>query len=55
MYYGFDRQSANTIFDDSGNSNDGIISSLATVAKASGNCGNGLRLSGGKNYNNHHR
>lgn len=36
------------VFDDSGSLNDGKLTSLATVTKTSGTCGNGLQLRGGK-------
>jgi hypothetical protein len=47
VYFGFDRVSGHTVFDDSGSGNNGLLSSLATVTKTSGTCGNGLRLQGG--------
>ncbi|XP_028410253.1 uncharacterized protein LOC114532854 [Dendronephthya gigantea] len=47
VYYSFERQSGNIVFDDSGNSIDASVSSLAQVTKASGNCGSGLRLNQG--------
>ena len=48
VYFGFDRVSGNTVLDDSGDGNDGELTSLATMAKTSGTCGNGLRLQGGE-------
>ncbi|XP_068742646.1 uncharacterized protein [Montipora capricornis] len=47
FYFGFDRVSGSAVFDDSGSGNNGELSNLATIAKTSGTCGNGLRLSGG--------
>ena len=48
FYFGFDRVSGNAVYDDSGSGNNGELTSLATVTKTSGNCGNGLRLHGGE-------
>lgn len=48
FYFGFDRVSGSDVFDDSGSLNDGKLTSLATVTKTSGTCGNGLQLHGGK-------
>lgn len=47
FYFGFDRVSGSDVFDDSGSLNDGKLTSLATVTKTSGTCGNGLQLRGG--------
>ncbi|XP_015760646.1 PREDICTED: uncharacterized protein LOC107339825 [Acropora digitifera] len=47
LYFGFDRVSGSAVFDDSGSGNNGELTSLATVTKTSGTCGNGLRLRGG--------
>lgn len=48
LYFGFDRVSGSAVFDDSGSENNGELTSLATVTKTSGTCGNGLRLRGGE-------
>lgn len=48
LYFGFDRVSGSAVFDDSGSGNNGELTSLATVTKTSGTCGNGLRLRGGE-------
>ncbi|CAH3043176.1 unnamed protein product [Porites lobata] len=47
FYFGFDRVSGSAVYDDSGSGNNGELTSLATVTKTSGNCGNGLQLHGG--------
>lgn len=48
VYFGFDRVSGSNVYDDSGSGNNGELTSLATVTKTSGNCGNGLKLHGGE-------
>ena len=48
LYYGFDRVAGSNVYDDSGYRNNGDLTSLATVTKTSGTCGNGLRLHGGE-------
>ena len=48
LYFGFDRVSGSAVYDDSGSGNNGELTSLATVTKISGNCGNGLQLHGGE-------
>ena len=48
FYFGFDRVSGSAVYDDSGSGNNGELTSLATVTKTSGNCGNGLQLHGGE-------
>ena len=48
FYFGFDRVSGSDVFDDSGSLNNGELTSLATVTKTSGTCGNGLKLHGGE-------
>ena len=53
LYFGFDRVSGSAVFDDSGSGNNGELTSLATVTKTSGTCGNGLRLRGGETLTNY--
>jgi len=50
LYYGFDRVSGSNVYDDSGSTNNGELTSLATVRKTSGTCGNGLKLHGGESW-----
>ena len=50
LYFGFDRVSGSNVYDDSGNRNNGELTSLATVAKTSGTCGNGMKLHGGESW-----
>lgn len=40
--------SGSNVYDDSGSGNNGELTSLATVTKTSGSCGNGLKLHGGE-------
>lgn len=50
LYFGFDRVSGSNVYDDSGNRNNGELTSLATVTKTSGTCGNGMKLHGGESW-----
>ena len=50
LYFGFDRVSGSDVYDDSGYTNNGELTSLATVTKTSGTCGKGLRLQGGESW-----
>jgi len=50
LYFGFDRVSGSNVYDDSGSKNNGELTSLATVTKTSGTCGNGLKLHGGESW-----
>ena len=52
FYFGFDRVSGSAVYDDSGSGNNGELTSLATVTKTSGTCGNGLKLHGGESSAN---
>ena len=48
VYYSFERQTGDKIFDDSGNNVDALVSSQAQVTKESGKCGSGLHLYQGR-------
>ena len=50
LYFGFDRVLGSDVYDDSGYTNNGELTSLATVTKTSGTCGKGLRLQGGESW-----
>lgn len=50
LYFGFDRVSGSNVYDDSGSRNNGELTSLATVTKTSGTCGNGIKLHGGESW-----
>ncbi|XP_048578921.1 uncharacterized protein LOC5512916 [Nematostella vectensis] len=47
VFFGFDRDSGHTVFDDSGNENNGQMSQDANVLETKTSCGNCLVLSGG--------